>query len=439
MNRPEPEPAIVLPIFCGPRATRRTGGTVTIACALLALCLGGCSRTSRDLQPGSYRATLELPGGGTAPFGLDVSREETGPVLYLVNGEERVRVAEVEATPGQLVAHMPGYENTLTATIRGDRLDGRLTLARPGDRTMQLPFHATLGETWRFYSKPLSDNADLQGRWEVLLTNDAGQATRGVADLSQRFANVAGTVLLPSSDQRYLAGEVHDDELKLSRFDGGAVIVYEARLDAQGTLRGAVWTDRGGRSTVVATRNPDASLDTAALLPRLLDPDAPFAFAFRDLAGQVVSSGDPRFEGKVLLVTLSGSWCPNSHDEAALLTDLYRRYRGRGLEVVALMFEQHSTFDRAAAAIGRYRAALGIEYPTLVAGQPDAAELAKAVPQLEGVQTYPTLVFLDRARRVRGIRTGFTGPAAGVAHQALVQDFEQTIEALLAETSPESL
>ena len=35
-----------------------------------------------------------------------------------------------------------------------------------------------------------------------------------------------------------------------------------------------------------------------------------------------MSSRDPRFTGKVLLVTLAGSWCPNSHDEAAVLAAL---------------------------------------------------------------------------------------------------------------------
>ena len=46
---------------------------------------------------------LELPGG-ELPFGLDVAREESGIVLYLVNGEERVRVPEVVVEAGKLTA-----------------------------------------------------------------------------------------------------------------------------------------------------------------------------------------------------------------------------------------------------------------------------------------------------------------------------------------------
>jgi len=38
-------------------------------------------------------------------------------------------------------------------------------------------------------------------------------------------------------------------------------------------------------------------------------------------------------------VNITGSWCPNCHDEAPFLAELYRKYRSQGLEVVALSFE----------------------------------------------------------------------------------------------------
>jgi thiol-disulfide isomerase/thioredoxin len=41
-----------------------------------------------------------------------------------------------------------------------------------------------------------------------------------------------------------------------------------------------------------------------------------------------------------VLVTLMGSWCPDCHDEAPFLESLYRKYRSRGLEIVALSFEE---------------------------------------------------------------------------------------------------
>ncbi len=56
--------------------------------------VAGCDYFDRSLRPGSYRATLETPVG-ELPFGLDVAQESDRFVLFLVNGEDRVRVDDV--------------------------------------------------------------------------------------------------------------------------------------------------------------------------------------------------------------------------------------------------------------------------------------------------------------------------------------------------------
>ena len=411
---------------------QRTYRATALALLAAALALSACSKpASRELQAGSYRATLELPGSKTVPFGLDVAQEETGKVLYVTNGDERIRLDEVEVTPGQLQARFPGYETTLSATVKGGELTGDVTLVHAGGKVLKLPFTAQLGATWRFYPDALPDNADFAGRWDVAFTDGAGRRTSGVALFDQSFEDVTGTVLMPTGDQRFLAGEAHDEELRLSRFDGGAVVLYEAKLDASGKLVGETWSDRGGSQRFVATRNPDATIDAAALASRLRNPEAPFTFAFRDLDGTTVSNSDPRFKDKVLLVTLAGSWCPNSHDEARLLVQLDRKYRSRGLEIVSLMFEQHAEFDRAVATVQRFRTANGIAYPTLIAGTADKTQAAAMLPQLDAVLAYPTAIFIDRTGRVREIHTGFAGPATGVQHDLLAHEFATRIEALL--------
>jgi thiol-disulfide isomerase/thioredoxin len=404
----------------------------TLLLLAAALALSACSKPSnRELQPGSYRATLELPGKKSVPFGLDVAQEESGKVLYVINGDERVRLDEVQATPGQLQARFPGYETHLTAKVSGDELTGDVALVRADGKVLKLPFKAKLGETWRFYPEALPNNADFEGRWDVTLTDGGGRRTPAVATFDQSFEDVTGTVQTPTDDQRFLAGEAHDEELRLSRFDGGAVVLYEAQLNAKGELVGETWSDRGGSQRFVATRNPDAAIDAAALASHLRNPAAPFTFAFRDLDGKTVSTSDPRFKDKVLLVTLAGSWCPNSHDEARLLVQLDRQYRSRGLEIVSLMFEQHADFKRAVAAVNRFRAAHGIAYPTLIAGTADKMKAAAVLPQLDAVLAYPTAIFIDRIGRVRKIHTGFVGPATGVQHDLLVHEFEVQIEELL--------
>ncbi len=376
---------------------------------------------------------MELPGKKSVPFGIDVAREESGFVLYVINGEERIRLDDVQASSGALEARFPGYETVLRARISGDELNGEVDLVHAGGKPLHLPFSARLGETWRFHPEPLTNNADFAGRWSMTFTDGAGRRTAGIADLAQRFERVSGTVQLQAVDQGLLAGEAREEELRLSRFDGAAAILYEAELDANGQLVGTVASDRGGSRRFVAARNTDASSDATALATRLRNPTEHFSFSFRDLDGNVVSSGDPSFKEKVLLVTLDGSWSPNSHDQAGLLVQLDRKYRARGLEIVSLMFEQHPEFEQATQAVRRFRAAHGIGYRTLIAGEADEAKASAALPQLEAVVAYPTAIFIDRAGLVRKVHTGFAGPATGVQQGLLTHEFEMQVDELLAE------
>ena len=148
-----------------------------------------------------------------------------------------------------------------------------------------------------------------------------------------------------------------------------------------------------------------------------------------------MSLADARYRNKVLIVTLSGSWCPNCHDEAGFMAPFYRRHRERGLEVVSLMFEHFEDVERARLAVSEFRRKFDIQYTTLIAGVSDKKEAANVLPQLNGVFAFPTTIFMDRRGRVRRIHTGFSGPTTGEHYQQLVHSFTETAETLLAEES----
>ena len=201
----------------------------------------GCESRSRELQPGSYRAVIELPGG-ELPFGLEVARENDRPVLLLVNGEERLRVEDVAVTEGQVTAKLAGPGNTLTARVTGKRLEGEVSMQSPGGGRQALPFRAELGQAWRFFETPSTDNADVAGRWTVTFVGEQGSQQPGIVELTQSFERVTGRFPTPSGESGLLAGEVHGDELYLSRFDGASATLWRARVAGDGALVGEYWS-----------------------------------------------------------------------------------------------------------------------------------------------------------------------------------------------------
>ncbi len=384
------------------------------------------------VTPGSYRAVLQSPGGDL-PFGLELAKEPAGWVGHLVNGQERLALHDVRIEGPKVEIIMPGYENRLTAAASGDRLQGELVLVKLGGKDQHIPFEAQLGRPYRFFPGPAQAGADVSGRWSVTFTEDDGNTESAVGEFSQLRDRVRGTVLTDTGDHRFLCGQVRGDELFLSTFDGAHVFLYRAKIAPHGTLAGDFWSGNSYHARFVARRDAHAALRDANSLTRMRDGAATFDFAFPDLSGQVVTSKDPRFRNKVVIVALAGSWCPNCHDEAAFLAPIYRDYRARGLEIVSLMFEHSGDFDRAAAATERFRSHYGIEYTTLIAGVSDKDEAAKKLPMLDRVYAFPTMIFIDRKGRVRRIHTGYSGPATGEHFTRFAAEFKGTLDRLLEE------
>jgi thiol-disulfide isomerase/thioredoxin len=388
---------------------------------------------STGVKLGSYRVVLQTPGG-ELPFGLDLVRQDSGVVGYLVNGQERLLLSEVKIDGSHLEIRMPGYENVLTADAMGDQLRGEIFLVKLGGKNQHVPLEATLGENYRFFASPATDNADLSGRWAVTFTEEGGAPEVAVGEFSQSHDTVSGTFLTTTGDHRFLAGQVKGDQVYLSTFDGAHVFLYKAQLMPDGTLAGDFWSGLAYHEKWTARRDAAAALPDAYGLTAMRPGIRRFDFAFPDLSGKTVSSKDPQFRGKVLIVALAGSWCPNCHDEAAFLAPLYKDYRGKGLEIVSLMFEHFGDFPQAAEAAQRFRQHYGIEYTTLIAGISDKDDAAKKLPMLKSFVAFPTTIFIDRKGNVRKIHTGYSGPATGDHYVQFVNEVKATLDQLLAES-----
>ena len=195
--------------------------------------------------------------------------------------------------------------------------------------------------------------------------------------------------------------------------------------------------DRSGKKDLTAYRPAAARAKADSPEPtdpaqhtKVKDPAQPFEFTFRDVDGNVVSNTDSRFRGKVVLVNVTGSWCPNCHDETPFLAELYRKYRNAGLEIVALDFEEPEQLEE----LTRLRAFVkhyGIECTVLVGGSPE--QVNERIPQLVNLNAWPTTVLVGRDGLVKDIHVGFASAASGEFNRQLKEEITARVQALLAE------
>ncbi|TAK52452.1 MAG: TlpA family protein disulfide reductase [Gammaproteobacteria bacterium] len=406
---------------------------ILLIAAVFAACSGDAPASLHAAPIGQYRAVLTV-AGGDLPFGLELASEQGRLVAYLENGPERVRAPDLQWLDGQLTIRMPGYSHRLEARLVDGRLEGQVTFLRPRGVMRSVRLVAMPGQPFRFFPEPPAAPRDFSGRWALVFRDASGKEGRAIAELTQNGHQVQGTVLRATGDDRYIAGEARGDTLFLSRFDGGSAYLYLGRLAADGTLSGEFHTGGGAFETWSGRRDAAARLEDPTRMAGLKPGIDTLEFAFPDLDGTVQRFPAPRHAGKVVIVTIGGSWCPNCHDEAVFLRELLATRRERGLEVVQLMFEYTPEFASAAAAARGFAEKFAIDYPVLIAGVTHDGDVLKKLPQLAGFQAYPTTLVIDRRGKVRRVHTGFSGPATGQHYVKQNQEMTELIDHLLAET-----
>lgn len=407
--------------------------------SLLSLMLAACDAPTQN-QPveepmaqdetnETWRVAIELPGV-ELPVTLHLANDLSE--AWFINGSERVVVPEISAVGEQITLRFPAFNNTFELTRSGNAMSGTLTLVKLGYE-QHMPVQAERGSTQRFTDSEAPE-MNVTGRWETMFTDAAnGKLTEAVGEFDQQGSRVLGTFLTPTGDYRYLEGSVSGRQLLLSTFDGAHAYVFSAELNDEDELKGGYWSGTHSYETWVAKRNFAAQLPNAYELTYLKEGYDTLEFSFPDLDGQPVSLSDEQFRDKVVLVTLSGTWCPNCADEVAFLSKYYRQNHDRGLEIVTLLYEHFGEFELAAQQGKLLRDEYDIDYTLLVAGVSDKTLAAGTLPMLNHVLAFPTMIFIDRSGAVRRIHTGFSGPGTGAYYQQFVTGFNEQMEELLEE------
>ena len=376
---------------------------------------------------GTWRATLASPGG-ELPFAIRISHDKA----VILNGAEEVPTSGVRVDGSHVTIGFDWYDSVINAELSadGNSMTGAWTRTVPS-RTARMAFHATRGEQPRFASAGKA-NGNVSGTWKTEFVDADGKSpARGEFHQDPGSTRVTGTFLAPTGDDRYLDGSYENGLLRLSTFDGAHAFLFQARSTADGKLQGDYWSRDAYHATWTAVRDDSASIPDGWTDVGLTNKEGQFRFRFPDLDGHPIALTDDRFRGKVVMVNIFGSWCPNCNDEAPLLAAWNRKYRAQGLEIVGLAYEFTGDAARDREMVRRYAKRYGIDYTLLLAGVSDKAKASATLPDITKVIAYPTTVFIGRDGKVKKIYSGFSGPGTGQHYTELKTEIESVIENLL--------
>jgi thiol-disulfide isomerase/thioredoxin len=371
---------------------------------------------------GVWNATVTV-GDVDVPFRFEVTGSGDQVQGWFFNGDEHVVSTSGSLHDDHLTLNFDQFATRLELDIKGPELSG--SYVRPKG---PWPVQAV-----RAASQQVSHAAapNIGGLWEVEVKSPKGEtAWRFI--VRQSGADVSAAILRVDGDTGTLTGTYKDGEFVLSHFSGARPLLLAVKPNSDGTL-----TLTLNKKQVLPALRPEEARARGYPEPAdpqhntsLKDANEPLQFNGVDFEGHVISNSDPRFRGKVVIVAIGGSWCPNCHDEAPFLETLYRKYHSQGLEIVDLSFEEGDQLKnptRLRAFVKRY----GIDYIMLLAGEP--TELHEKLPQVVNLNSWPTTFFLGRDGRVREVHAGFAAAATGDLHRKLIDETNALVQQLLTE------
>lgn len=129
-----------------------------------------------------------------------------------------------------------------------------------------------------------------------------------------------------------------------------------------------------------------------------------------DIKGGETALAD--LKGKVVLVDFWASWCGPCRQSFPWMNALQNKYRGQGLEVVAINLDQEAELAK------EFLAEVPADFTVLL-------DTDAQLPGEYGVMGMPSSYLIDRHGRIRAQHIGF--------HSDRVADYEDAIKTLLAE------
>jgi len=374
--------------------------------------------------------------GQQVPVALDLSAPtEEGEIRGgFVNGGESSQSSSGELRGNHLLLHFNYFARKLEGELTPDAFTGTYGGATGTPVPIELhPEHAGKRAAWPAEAK----TAGIDGDWEIAVKSPKGESAWTLrVTPAPESGRIKAVILRIDGDTGGLYGGFDEaaGEYRVSHFSAAGPALYSFKPQPGETLLvtnllrdGQQWT---ARRPAEARKEALAPPTRATEQTGVVDPAEPLHFSGVSLTGGTVTEGDPRFKGKVVIVAVGGSWCPNCHDEAPFLVELYHRFHARGLEIVNLSFEEEDELknpERLRAFVAKY----GIPYTVLLVGTPE--ELNAKLPQGKNLNCWPTSFFIGRDGLVKETHAGFSGPATGSAHVELETETNKLVEGLLAE------
>jgi thiol-disulfide isomerase/thioredoxin len=377
---------------------------------------------------GLWRGTFFRQDGVKMPFLFELMSDSNGELaLYLINGIERIRAEKTVMRNDSIIFHLAYFDTELKLKVdHPEKLSG-IWVDNSRDN-MSMPFEAV-----KLKEDTPPSATSLSGKWELLFRPGFPNAFPGILNIGLNENKMLSTSLrAPSGDYRYMVTEIIGDSLVLYKFDGIVSYLLTAHIQGDSLVNGKMYSGTTYQTEWKGFRNEAATLPDAFERTKVISNEF-LTLRLRDIKGDSVMLERKDFIGKITLLPIMGTWCPNCLDESGSISQYLKNHPEMPIQVFGLCFERPKEWEKIDLLLNKYTRMLQLPFPLYYAGYADAASASKTFPMLDGIKAFPTLIIIDKTGQIRKVITGFDGPATGQAYV----DHQQRFDALMQQLSQE--
>ena len=382
-----------------------------------------------NMKSGLWQGELAMNDRLFIPFQLKV--ENGGKKIYVINDTEEL-LMNAHAKKDSIYLHFPIQDAEVIFKLEKNGESARGYWINYNKKVQQrIPFTLTWNISQRFPqmhpTKPIESLFD--GTWEVTFQPGTKEEEKAIGIFKAgKDTEIAGTFLTETGDYRFLAGNRSGQRLSISTFNGSWAMLFEAEMHSD-TLKGKFYSGVSYASDWIAVRNPDAKLRNEASLTYVVNDQKVNTADMVQLNGAGFSLKSN--EGKVIVLQIMGTWCPNCLDEVQFMSKLHKGYEQFGLEIIALAYEVGTDEKQTRKKLKAFKKKIGMEYDLVLAGKSSKDVASAQFPMLNGIMSFPTTIIIGKDGKVLHVHTGYSGPATGPAHKELTDKIQLEIEMAL--------
>ena len=342
----------------------------------------------------------------------------------IVNGAERIPIEIKWGKDSTFKSSLPLFNTYFEGKKEKGIVTGEwVDPTRTGD--YRIPFQIVNNKIREFDTKV---HIPIHLKYKIVFEDDSVPAVLDMAVVREEYV-VYGTVLTETGDYRYLQGEpFENNRFYLSAFDGTHLFYLAGQL-VDNKIEGVFMSGKHYMAKFKGEADANFKLREADELTWMKNPKDVLKLKLNSDVKTERSFGDKDWKGKVTLVQIMGTWCPNCTDESRFVKSMYEKYHAQGLEVVPVSFERGTDKQVAFTRINSQAKQMALPYPVYLGSGADSPQKSAAIVfgQLNHVMSFPTLILIGKDGKVNKVWTGFYGPGTGVHYVEHTKEIENAL------------